>query len=121
MTNPTPLKVLVFGGRDYNNAAAVDAALDAIYLAYPDVCVIHGAARGSDTLAGLWAARHGLPEIRMPAQWNALGKSAGMERNAWMLKWAQPNYAIGFPGGVGTAGMARLVRAAKITLWLPHG
>lgn len=41
----TKLRVLVFGGRDYNDAAMVD---------HIDVgCIIHGGARGADTLAGL--------------------------------------------------------------------
>lgn len=43
--------------------------------------------------------------MRMDANWDFYAKRAGSIRNGWMLKWAQPELVIAFPGGIGTANM----------------
>lgn len=48
-------RVLVCGGRDYADAKSLGMVLDAAHSANPIVCLIHGAARGADTLAADWA------------------------------------------------------------------
>lgn len=99
---------LVCGGRDYANAERVNAVLDELA---PDL-VIHGAARGADSLAGAWARSRGIPAIDFPANWHIHGKRAGMVRNQSMadaLGVARKNrhgtVIVAFPGGRGTAHM----------------
>jgi hypothetical protein len=111
----TKLRVLVFGGRDYTDAATIDAALSLLDVG----CIIHGGARGADTLAGEWGKRKGLPVLRVDAPWDFYGNRAGRVRNQWMLDWAMPTYAAGFPGGTGTRDMAERCAAAGLPLWRP--
>lgn len=43
--------------------------------------------------------------------------AAGASRNQKMLDLYQPQWAMAFPGGKGTADMVRRIEAAKIPLW----
>ena len=104
-------RVLVCGGRDYADWGTLDSVLD---LVNPAV-VIHGAARGADSLAGRWAREmHGVTEEAFPADWDKHGKSAGPIRNQRMLDDGKPDMVVAFPGGAGTADMVRRSRAAGI-------
>jgi len=110
MTGP---RVLVCGGRDFNARDFAFACLDA-HAASASV-VIHGGARGADTLAGEWAMkRQRVPVIVYHADWNAHGRSAGPIRNAKMLAEGKPDLVIAFPGGKGTAHMVSIARKAGV-------
>lgn len=115
-------RVLVFGGRDFHDADAMEKALRR-HLQANDV-VVHGGARGADALAGDIAGRVMGHEVEVhPADWHKHGKSAGPIRNQEMLD-SGVDYAIGLPGGRGSADMAgRLKKAGvplvEVTPWTP--
>lgn len=109
------MRILVCGGRDYSDRAAVDLVLT---LAKPS-CVIHGAQTGADTLAGDWAKRNGVPVEVYPADWKRLKYAAGPIRNQQMLDEGKPDYVIAFPGGVGTADMVRRAKKAGLKVVTP--
>ncbi len=72
--------VIVTGSRNWTDEEAIAKALEA---SKPDI-VIHGNARGADSIAHkLSAGRREI--IPMPAQWHRDGKRAGPFRNARML------------------------------------
>lgn len=110
------MRVLVCGGRDYNDLETVQAILDRLHEATAFSCVIHGAARGADTLAGLWAKHHDVPVEAYAAAWSRHGRAAGMIRNEQMLREGRPDLVVAFPGGVGTAGMVRIARRAGVRI-----
>lgn len=121
-----PPVVLVCGGREYNNMSKVDEVLSQI----PRPFVIrHGAARGADTLAELWAMHAGVPVEPYPAPWRlyetsrtASGKNiAGAIRNAAMIRGPRIARCIAFPGGSGTESMVRLCEKAAIPVTLVGG
>ena len=60
--------------------------------------IIHGGARGADTLAGLYAERHETPCKVFPADWDKYGKAAGPIRNKQMLDEGKPDLVIAFRG-----------------------
>lgn len=103
---------LVCGGRDYRNKANLFSFLDSLEIE----AVIHGGADGADRLAGEWAIARKVPEIIVPAQWNGFGKSAGILRNQWMLKFTKVDTVIAFPGGRGTADMVKQATKAGLTV-----
>lgn len=78
-------RVLVCGGRDYSDADMLGKILDAAHAANPIVCLIHGAARGADSLAADWALSRDVLCQAYPADWERDGKSAGPKRNQKML------------------------------------
>ena len=69
--------------------------------------IIHGGARGADSLAGQYARDNGLKEIVFKADWNKYGNAAGHIRNKRMLVEGKPDIVAAFPGGKGTADMIR--------------
>jgi hypothetical protein len=117
MATPEGIRVLICGGRQFADAEYLAQALDAIrQRCGPFAVVIHGAARGADTLAGEWAVARHIPVLAFPAQWDAFKKrgSAGPIRNQQMLTEGKPDLVIAFPGARGTAHMVRLAREAGV-------
>ncbi|MCK1520245.1 DUF2493 domain-containing protein [Bradyrhizobium sp. 17] len=118
--------VLVCGGRDYDDARSLGMVLDAAHSANPIECLVHGAARGADTLAADWALEHDVLCKAYPADWDRDGKAAGPIRNQRMLDLGKPHMVVAFPGGKGTADMIRKAEAAgvpvvRVTRAVPNG
>ena len=115
------MKILVCGGRDYNNRKVVDELLSSIHSQETITEIIHGAARGADTLGGLWAKRNNIPVREFPADWNKNKKAAGHIRNIQMLKEGQPDAVVAFPGGSGTNHMITIAeKEGLIVLKVPE-
>lgn len=102
--------VLVCGGRNYTDAWTVWDELGKLNPNY----VIHGGARGADSLAGAWAFERSIPVRVFEAEWGKHGKAAGALRNQRMLDEGRPDAVLAFPGGRGTADMVRRARKAGI-------
>src|SRR4051812_48982572 len=64
------IALLVTGGRDYSDSARAWAVLDSIHNATPIGVLIHGDARGADTIARKWAEARGVPHDPNRARWH---------------------------------------------------
>jgi hypothetical protein len=95
------LRALVCGGRDFADRDLAFGCLDRFHATHPIKCVIHGAARGADTLGAEWATARGVPVEPYPADWKRHGRAAGPIRNAAMLANGKPAVVVAFPGGQG--------------------
>lgn len=83
------LKVVVAGGRDFDDYNLLKETLDhLLQKRLPDVEIVSGAARGADSLGERYAKENNLSVHRRPADWDRYGKSAGYRRNAEMAKYA---------------------------------
>ena len=103
------MKVLVTGGRNYNNASVVSRVLHTID---PSI-ICQGGATGADMLAAAWAVTNGIPCLTFNADWSQ-GKKAGIIRNQKMLDEFNPDLVVAFPGGRGTADMVRRAKEAGV-------
>jgi hypothetical protein len=112
------LRLLVFGGRDYADRAAVFAALDHLHRTRTIVEVIEGGANGADALAGERAELRGVRRTTVPAAWDQHGRRAGPLRNRQMAELG-PDAAVQFPGGRGTADMRAVLDEAGVPAWEP--
>lgn len=116
----TEFKVLVCGGRDYDNRErlfeALDRSLEAATMAGKSFTLVHGGARGADALAGLWASmREDDVTVRVyEANWKRHKKAAGPIRNKLMLTKEKPHVIIACKGGNGTAHMMKIGRQAGV-------
>lgn len=108
------MRLLVCGGRDFSDTALLERILDDIHSKTPVTCLVHGAARGADTLAAQWAASRGVPALAFQADWERDGRAAGPLRNARMLEEGRPDSVVAFPGGRGTADMVARSRRAGL-------
>lgn len=111
-------RILVCGGRDYDDAERLVKELDIIVAEYVPkdarLVLIHGGAHGADAIAESWAEWHNLDIMAFPADWDRYGRAAGVIRNAQMLEEGQPDLVVAAPGGTCTANMVRQAQAAGI-------
>ena len=98
------MRVLVTGGRTFDDIELLETTLDAVHATNLISVLIHGAASGADTMAGEWAIRQGVEVVACPANWKQYGRRAGPIRNREMLELS-PDLLVAFPGGRGTADM----------------
>ena len=111
------IRVLVCGGRDYDNYARLYHALDDIQDERGEfACVITGDAMGADHWAESWAYMQKVRHLKFAADWIGYGKKAGPLRNQIMLEEGKPDLVVAFPGGRGTADMTRRAKAAGVEI-----
>jgi hypothetical protein len=114
------MRVLVCGGRDYNDIRRVWNVLSELQDEKGITDLIHGDAKGADSLAAFWGyhtfQKNGdiINVHRYPADWEGEGKKAGYLRNKRMLDEGKPDYVVAFPGGKGTTNMVQLAAKAGI-------
>jgi hypothetical protein len=101
--------LLITGDRNWTDVESVRRVLGRLK---PGDIVVHGAARGADSIAGSVARNLQLTEQRFPALWgaherfgpvpcrcalaNPTCRAAGVRRNQQMLDEASPDYVIFF-------------------------
>jgi hypothetical protein len=112
------MRVIVCGGRDFDDRDSAFAALDRIHAETPITVVVHGGARGGDTMAGEWAAARSVSVEVFAADWQRHRRAAGPMRNQQMAD-SGADLCVAFPGGKGTADMMRRARAARIRVIEP--
>lgn len=88
------MKILVCGSRYFTDYELLKNTLDA----FSDFEIIHGCARGADTLAGRYGRETNRVVSEFPAQWDLYGKRAGPIRNTQMLREGKPDLVIAFRG-----------------------
>jgi hypothetical protein len=83
-----PVRILVTGSRDWDDEEAIEKVLHNAFITAGtrmDTVLVHGGARGADTIAARLWARQGLPTEEHPADWDRYGTSAGYLRNREMV------------------------------------
>lgn len=82
---------------------------------FDEITLVHGGARGADTLAAAIWSQSGLPVEAHPADWNSFGGDAGTLRNERMVQLGA-DLCLAFPLGqsTGTRGCMDLAEKAGI-------
>jgi hypothetical protein len=119
---PGPLRLLVCGSRTWTDGALLAHAVEQVVAEHGQdragVVLIEGDARGADRLAGTLAEARGWGLEVYPADWQRHGRTAGMRRNALMLRQGRPERVIACTDDLavsrGTADMIRRARSAGI-------
>jgi len=106
--------VLVCGGRDYEDWAAVEAVLR-IFDPRKTSLIHGGCPTGADHIANDIANDQGWRSIYIfSADWDKYGRAAGPKRNKQMLVEGNPDIVVAFPGGAGTNNMVVQALKAKV-------
>ena len=84
------VKVIVAGSRKWPWRQYLMDALDFYLQNYrpEEIQIVNGTAGGPDSWGGEWADAHGVEQLKMPADWDGLGRKAGMVRNRAMAEVA---------------------------------
>lgn len=111
------LKLIIAGGRNFNNYALLKEKVD-YYLQNnkEDVEIISGKASGADFLGEKYAKEKGYPIVPFPAEWSKYGPSAGPRRNEEMARYA--NVCIVFWDGQSTGTGNMIKNAMRYSLKL---
>lgn len=104
------MRVLVCGGRDFNDYQLVSEVLQD----YSIATIIEGGARGADTLGYKYGKANGCSIETYKAKWDEYGKGAGPIRNQQMLDEGKPDLVVAFPGGRGTKDMVSRAKKAGV-------
>ena len=107
------MRVLVCGGRDFDNIAFIWTQMNRIHTETPITAMITGGQRGVDTIANEWGKTKPIERFVSRAEWKKYGRPAGPKRNARMLEW-RPDLVVAFPGGPGTANMIEQAKRACV-------
>ena len=108
------MRVIICGGRNYDDPKAAFSKLDKVHSVVPITHVIEGGAKGADRLARIWAIRNNIPYTTVNADWDTYGKRAGYLRNKKMRDEHNPQMVIAMPGGAGTKMMINLANEKNI-------
>ncbi|MCA1572481.1 MAG: DUF2493 domain-containing protein [Chloroflexi bacterium] len=117
-------RVLVCGSRNLSEKRRREVidALEYLWRRNPLV-IIHGAARGADSMASDWATERGCEQVEYPANWRQYGRKAGPIRNQQMLTEGKPDIVLAFPekDSVGTWDMVERSKKAGLELLVQTG
>jgi hypothetical protein len=108
------MRVLVCGGRCFNDYVTIYRCLDDITDESTVTHVIVGGADGADYWGEAWAYHNHVPFTVMRADWKSHGRAAGPLRNQRMIDEGKPDLVVAFPGGRGTADMVRRAKDAGV-------
>lgn len=110
-------KVIVAGGRKFNDYNLLKSKLDAILAEKRkthQIYIISGMAKGADTLGEQYANENGFTVLGFPAEWNLYGKRAGILRNEEMAKVGDALIAFWDGESPGTKHMIETARDKRL-------
>ncbi len=116
-------KVIVAGGRDFDNYEYLKEKLDETFICLGDldthpIEIISGMAKGADTLGIKYAEEHKLTMVLYPANWKKYPRMAGILRNMNMLVTATHLVAFWDGKSHGTKHMIEIAKAKGIPVWI---
>lgn len=117
------LKLVVAGGRDFNDYELLKQKLDTLLKPYFDsgveVEIVSGKAKGADTLGEKYAQEKGLKVASFPAKWKledgSTDRAAGFKRNQEMANYCDKVVCFWDGKSVGTKQMIDLCQKQKIS------
>lgn len=94
------MRVLVCGDRNWTDKLYINSVLRETWFELDEhgipLVIIHGCAKGADSIAGEIGEKQGLKVIKFPANWSTYGRAAGVIRNQQMLDEGKPDLVIAF-------------------------
>ena len=110
------MKVIIAGGRFFNDYELLKESCDKILSNTPLIEIVSGTAKGADTLGERYAKENYLEVTKFPADWDKFGKSAGYRRNADMAIYADSLIAFWDGESKGTKSMIHLAKVGKLNI-----
>ncbi len=108
-------RLIIAGGRDFDNYEALEKAVDYLLSNISDeIVIVCGKARGADTLGERYAKEHGYKVLYFPADWDGLGRRAGIVRNEEMAQNADALVAFWDGESRGTKNMIETAQKYKL-------
>lgn len=119
----TEYKLIVAGGRDFNDAALLYESLDNIIrdeLSQYNVSIVSGMAVGADKIGYEYARSRKLKVYAKPANWKTYGKMAGFIRNAEMASISEGLIAFWDQKSPGTKNIIDIMVKQEKDVWVVY-
>lgn len=110
-------KVIIAGGRDYNDYHKISDTCDKI-LTYDQIQIVSGKCSGVDYLGEKYAIENGYSIKEFPANWNKYKKAAGPIRNKEMAEYADILIAFYNGKSKGTKNMITLAKKNNLEIYI---
>ena len=110
------IKVIIAGGRDFNDYDLLKNTCDYLLSDYDDIEIISGNANGADKLGERYAIENNYKLNSFPADWNKYGKSAGYKRNVEMAEYGSALIAFWDGKSKGTGHMIDIANKNKLNV-----
>lgn len=108
-------RLIIAGGRDFDNYEALKKSVDYLLSHVNDeIVVVCGMAKGADTLGERYAKEHNYKVLYFPADWDRLGRRAGIVRNEEMAQNADALIAFWDGKSRGTKNMIETAQKYKL-------
>ena len=107
-------KVIIAGGRDFNDYDLLERYCNHILKNYDDVEIVSGGARGADSLGERYAIKYNKKIHKIIPDWDLHGKSAGYKRNAEMGNYADALIAFWDNESKGTKHMIDIANSLNL-------
>jgi hypothetical protein len=108
--NPNTLRIIVCGGRDFNDRSMLSYVLWHVHERRGVAEVVYGGQRGAEQMAGRWAFEHGVRRTEVRAEWRKYGTvKALLIRNRRMFD-LKPHGVVAFPGGAHSRAVVQSAR-----------
>ena len=117
--NTPDFRIIIAGSRtfnDYNKLATHCDRLLAEKKKTHHIVIVSGTCRGADLMGERYAQEHGYSIARYPADWNRLGKFAGIQRNLIMANNADALIAFWDGQSHGTKAMIEFAREKNLAV-----
>ena len=85
---------MITGSRGITNKEFVHKCLDSVFEKREFDLLLHGGAKGVDSIAGEWASEKGISVLYFKPDWKRYGRSAGIRRNTIMANECDFGIAI---------------------------
>jgi YspA, cpYpsA-related SLOG family len=113
------MRILIAGDRNWTNVKVIRKVIDELYITYGRFTLIHGAAKGVDSIAAFICKNiYKLDVEDYPANWDKFGRVAGRLRNKRMLAEGRPDLGVVFHNNLaeskGTGHMYEILGLANI-------
>ena len=114
-------RVIIAGGRDFNNYPGLAKAMDQLLANVTDeIVVVCGMAQGAYRLGERYGKERGYSIRYFPADWDSKGRGAGFIRNEEMAKNADALVAFWDGQSRGTKHMIETAKKHKLDIRVKH-
>ena len=118
---PEGSRIIIAGGQDFEDHAAIYAALDKARDRVGDMVLLHGGSKkGCDHIAALWAKARGVPQVAFRPDFKTHNRAAPFKRNDDMLD-LKPRGVLIFPGNGISENIGQKAQLARVPVWRPLG
>jgi len=110
------MKVIIAGGRDFNDYDLLCEKCDKILSRQTEIEIVSGRARGADQLGERFAKERGYPIKMFAADWAKFGKQAGYLRNIEMAEYGDALIAFWNQESKGTEHMIDIAKEKSLKI-----